>query len=197
MSKSRPPTPKYLPADPASGGDDEASTGSCRCPACGATYDTAEQAPCRHMVTDWCFSVESEPGTPRGFWPTEGGEKLLVDFEVAVGRLEGLLSDSRRQSRKALLDMLPPHLRPRPKDHGSIPWSDLLGQRVVAAPGYLGTHAFQTDSMASDAWDVHWAQDARAAASYVEALFRDDLAAVRAVIEQARARETAGGGKGA
>jgi hypothetical protein len=149
------------------------------------------------MVTDWCFSVESDPGIPRGFWATKGGANLLVDFEAAVGKLETLMSDSGTHLRKSLLAVLPPHLRPRPKDHGSIPWSDLLGQRVTTAPGYLGTHAFQTDSMASDAWDVHWAHDARAAASYVEALFRDDLAAVRAAIEQARTRATAGRGEGA
>lgn len=189
MSKSRLPPPKYLPADPTSGTDDEVSVDSCRCPACGETYDTPENATCRHMVTDWCFTVEAEPGQPRGFWATKDGAKLLVDFEVAVGRLEELLTNNGRpgrQSRQAILNLLAAHLRPRPRDHGSIPWSGLLAQRVAAAPGYLGTHAFQTDSMASDAWDVHWAEDARAAAAHVEALFREDLVTVSAAIERAR-----------
>lgn len=189
MSKPRRTNLKYLRADPA-GNRNRVAAGFCRCPACGATYDTAYDAPCPHLVTDWCFTAEVEPGEPRGFWAGEGEGELVAEFEAAVSKLEELLfgddwPDGR--SRKAVQDLLPVHLRPRTGRFRSIPWDDLLAQRIAAAPGYLGTHSVQTDSMASDEWDVHWAQNGRAAASHVEALIRADLATVRAVIERAKA----------
>lgn len=167
---------------------DEMDEGTCRCPACGAAYDTAGQSPCPHLITDWCFTAEVEPGEPRGFWATESEGKLLADFERAVSELEELLSQDGwpgAPSRKAVLALLPAHLRARRS--GTIPWSDLLGQRIAAAPGYLGKRTVRTDSMAGDEWDVHWAENGSEAASFVEAQFWDDLTTAQAVIARARA----------
>ncbi len=51
-----------------------------------------------------------------------------------------------------------------------------LDGRITHTLGHIGTHDVTTDSMASDQWHVHWAENARAAAKPVIGLaFRADL----------------------
>ena len=166
---------KSLPCDPA----DDAM---CACPVCHAAYSIAEIR-CTHFVGDWCFTAGYEPGEAKGQWATAAGEHVLVAFDIALHELEELLENGEWRSekeRRRVLASLPNHFR---QSIGG--WSRLLDARIGDAPGYLGTHEVVTESMASDAWGVHWAEDGPAAAGAVERLFREDLRLLRAAKEEA------------
>lgn len=161
---------------------DPAADGMCACPVCGAAYSIAE-IPCKHFVGDWCFSAGYEPGSTKGQWANAAGEEVLIAFDVAIEVLKDLIENrewrSEKERRRALAS-LPKHLR-----NAIRGWRTLLDERISAAPGYLGTHEVETDSMAGDAWNVHWADDGSTAASAVERLFGEDVKLLQAVGAQA------------
>ena len=170
---------KELPSDPA-------VDALCACPACGAEYSIAE-IPCKHLVGDWCFTADYEIGSAKGQWATEEGNDLLVAVDTAVHELRDLADNHEWRSEEERLHIfanLPMHLRDA--IDGWNGWSGLLKERIVASPGYLGTHEVVTNSMASDAWSVHWAEDGSKAARFVEKLFHEDLKLLRAVLVKAK-----------
>lgn len=169
------PTVRYLPADP-DAEDDDIGDGFCQCPACGATYETAYIAPCNHLITDWCYTAEVERGEPRGYWAGTGNGRILSQHNSAMRTIRDLLAVAEGRGTEVLdcaLTLVPPHLL-RPSGTGRARLA-VQGDLIAEAPGYLGSHCVQTGGMASDEWDVHWAEDGAKAADHIEAALRGDL----------------------
>jgi hypothetical protein len=109
---------------------------------------------------------------------------VLTRFDSAINELVNLFDYGEWRSeeeRDRLLSALPRIVR-----DAMDGWSELLDDRIIAAPGYIGTHEIITHSLASDSWSVHWAMNGRAAAKVVEQAFREDLALLQPVLRRAR-----------
>ena len=173
---------KQLAFDPGPDGEFGADC-MCACPVCGSGYEISS-VPCNHFVGDWCFTADHEFGNPRGQWATAAGDLAPVKFDVALDELRTLLDETEWRSedeRDRLVASLPTHLR-----DALDGWGHLLDERIIGAPGYLGTHEVITNSPASDAWNVHWASNGPKAARHVEKLFREDLKLLREALKQAK-----------
>ena len=177
---------KLLPENPQTGGAYDGD-GMCCCPVCAHPYHIAD-ANCEHFVGDWCFTADYERGSPKGQWATGDGNDLLTQVCAAMETLQELLDNDEVQPesrRLSVIAILPKGLR-----HSLDSFQQILQERVVSAPGYLGTTELITESMASDAWSVHWAINAATAARVVETQFSADLAHLMKALDLAQ-RESA------
>lgn len=159
----------------------------CLCPVCRAAYRSVEHRCCEHIVTDWCFTFDCEPGSPRGFWASDGEGRVLIAFESELARLSNALDeyDWPEQRRRKFLNGAPAHLGFIRNGHGAIGYDDLLHERLCAAVGYIGCARVNTGHFASDEWLVYWARDGAAVARAVEASFQSDLAWLKQALGKA------------
>lgn len=184
--------------------DDDDDDCFCRCPQCRAAYRYPHESLCEHFVTDWCFTNDE----PCGYWATDSTGTALKDLLDAVREFQDVaeLVAEHQLRINPIFKLFPPHLRCIPREHlghGDLRTENkslagylqnmwvpanylrtLLGKRGA---GYIGGNDVESMSMVGDSWTVHWAHDGRRCAASVEAIIRDDTAAIRAATAQVRA----------